>query len=213
MESFDLNLSKLPIWIQLSNIPLELFTKTGLSYIASAVGVPLYCDKITALQKRLSFARICIEVDVNEKIPEVIEVVMKEGNVVNVYTKVPWMPQKCGKCKIFGHSDKNCVKKEVAKWVRKVATPNLEKDPVIVDVVQNPVIVDDGMGKDISADHVITSINDNVHSNEGCMHPIAATTSMYDVLQQEEDCVDEEIEFAIAEEFSIEERVLDQRPS
>lgn len=127
METLELNLSRLPVWIQFSNIPLELFTKTGLSYIASAVGIPLYCDKITAYQKRLAFARICVEIDVSDNIPEVIEVEMKNGNIVYVYTKVSWLPQKYWKCKIFGHSDKSCVKKEVGKWV--------PKDPKYIEVI------------------------------------------------------------------------------
>ena len=41
MRSLEFNMAKLPLWIHLSNIPLELFTQTGISYIASVVGNPL----------------------------------------------------------------------------------------------------------------------------------------------------------------------------
>ena len=47
MESLDFNMKKLPIRIHLRNVPLELFTKNGLSYLASTVGNPLYMDRIT----------------------------------------------------------------------------------------------------------------------------------------------------------------------
>ncbi|KAK0586273.1 hypothetical protein LWI29_003970 [Acer saccharum] len=35
----------------------------GLSHIASAVGKPLYADSLTESMKRISFARVCIEID------------------------------------------------------------------------------------------------------------------------------------------------------
>ncbi|XVF66858.1 hypothetical protein PTKIN_Ptkin10aG0072300 [Pterospermum kingtungense] len=34
-----------------------------ISYIASAIGTPLYTDKFTALQQRLVFVKVCIEVE------------------------------------------------------------------------------------------------------------------------------------------------------
>ncbi|XVF50006.1 hypothetical protein PTKIN_Ptkin04bG0060800 [Pterospermum kingtungense] len=90
----------------------------------SAVRVPLYTDKITATQQRLSFARVCIEVDVISEILKSIEVEMKNGKIVHVFTEVSWMPQKCGKCKILGHTDKACSKKETQKWIPKVQDKN-----------------------------------------------------------------------------------------
>ena len=43
-------MERLPIWVHLGNVPLELFTLDGLSYIANAIGNPLYMDKCTACQ-------------------------------------------------------------------------------------------------------------------------------------------------------------------
>ncbi|GAV92720.1 DUF4283 domain-containing protein, partial [Cephalotus follicularis] len=56
-ESF----SSIPVWVKLTNVPAELWTRPGLSYIASALGVPLCMDAATAAGNRLNFARICIE--------------------------------------------------------------------------------------------------------------------------------------------------------
>ncbi|XVE62457.1 hypothetical protein DITRI_Ditri06bG0119600 [Diplodiscus trichospermus] len=45
MTKLQFDMSKIPIyWIQLENVPLELFTRKGLSYIASAVGRAFYMD-------------------------------------------------------------------------------------------------------------------------------------------------------------------------
>ena len=111
MESLEFNMEKLPIWIHLGNVPLELFTKNGLSYIASAIGNPLYMDRITATQQRLAFAKICVEIDVSTDIPRFIEVRRRNGELINISVEVPWWPQKCTKCCIYGHVDRNCPKK------------------------------------------------------------------------------------------------------
>ncbi|GAV73257.1 DUF4283 domain-containing protein [Cephalotus follicularis] len=37
----------IPIWVKLSNVPIQFWTKMGLSYIASVLGRPLYMDAST----------------------------------------------------------------------------------------------------------------------------------------------------------------------
>ena len=109
MQSLEFNMSKLPLWIQLSNIPLELFSQKGISYIASELGNPLYMDSITAKQQRLAYARVCVEVEASMDIPKRIEVELRDGKSVTVNVEIPWMPAKCSKCEIFGHGDKTCT--------------------------------------------------------------------------------------------------------
>ena len=65
-------------------------------------------DRITAKQQRLTFAKIFVEVDANVEIPRFIEVKMQNGSIMAIKVEVPWRPQKCSQCKIFGHMDKNC---------------------------------------------------------------------------------------------------------
>ena len=45
---------------------MEYWTKDGLSYLASAVGVPLYTDSAIENRRRINFARICMEVDASK---------------------------------------------------------------------------------------------------------------------------------------------------
>ncbi|GAV92904.1 DUF4283 domain-containing protein, partial [Cephalotus follicularis] len=53
--------SSIPVWVKLVNVPSELWTRPGLSYVASALGVPLCMDAATSAGNRLSFARVCVE--------------------------------------------------------------------------------------------------------------------------------------------------------
>lgn len=61
---FDKNrISKLPVWIRLHGLPFSLWSRKGLSVVASRVGRPLSCDEATYCCTRLDYARVCVEVD------------------------------------------------------------------------------------------------------------------------------------------------------
>ncbi|KAJ8759784.1 hypothetical protein K2173_009885 [Erythroxylum novogranatense] len=125
MSRLMFDLHKIPVWFHLRNVPLELYSSTGLSYIASAIGVPLYMDSITASQSRLAYAKVCVEIDASIAVPKTIDVILRNGSVCSVWVEIPWLPLKCAQCKTFGHDEKGCSKKktETQVWVPKVAEP------------------------------------------------------------------------------------------
>ncbi|KAK5783457.1 hypothetical protein PVK06_037966 [Gossypium arboreum] len=120
-KRLDFDLHKLPVRVHLSHIPLELYTGIGLSYVASAIGVPLYMYTITVGQSRLAYAKVCVEIDANQINPRTIDIVFKDDSTGTVWVEVPWMPQRCSKCSIFGYVDKGCPKK--LKEINKVWVP------------------------------------------------------------------------------------------
>ncbi|XP_022157428.1 uncharacterized protein LOC111024128 [Momordica charantia] len=66
--------ASVPVWVKLSNIPLELWTPRGLSVIDSVLGVPLCLDKATEDRSRLSFARISVEMRAASSFPSSVKV-------------------------------------------------------------------------------------------------------------------------------------------
>ncbi|XVE88838.1 hypothetical protein DITRI_Ditri19aG0100900 [Diplodiscus trichospermus] len=139
MTNLECDLTRVPFWVHLRNIPLELFTKVGLSYIASAIGSPLYMDRVTAYHERLAYAKLCVEVDVNVEIPRTINVQMKDGHLVTIFVEVPWHPQKCNMCSTFGHKNKVCPKQsnETKMWVpKKKVDETVEAKKESVDIRQ-----------------------------------------------------------------------------
>ncbi|XVF86336.1 hypothetical protein PTKIN_Ptkin18bG0031300 [Pterospermum kingtungense] len=62
MRFLDFNLETINVRVQFSNVSLVLFTQKETGYIASAVGMPLYMDKITAMRQRLAFAKVCRDI-------------------------------------------------------------------------------------------------------------------------------------------------------
>ncbi|KAE8682000.1 Pentatricopeptide repeat-containing protein [Hibiscus syriacus] len=103
LRKLDFDLKRMPVWVQLYNVPLELFSRVGLSYIASAVGNPLYMDYVTASKERLEFAKVCVEVEAGEVIHEVIHVVLRDGSIARIRVYAPWFPKICLQCNTFGH--------------------------------------------------------------------------------------------------------------
>ena len=115
MEMLNAQITSIPIWVKFFNIPLEYWTVTSLGYIASVVGIPMHLDTLTENHSRLSFARICIEVDVNCTFPKSALLDLGNGKYSTIRIEYPWVPQNCAHCKIFGHSLVKCkgVKEKV----------------------------------------------------------------------------------------------------
>ncbi|KAG5554544.1 hypothetical protein RHGRI_012185 [Rhododendron griersonianum] len=84
---------------------VEYWTEEGLSYLASAIGKPLYADEMTEATSRISYARICVEVDVQSVLPHSIDLITSSGRLVKINVKYPWRPLKCVSCKVFGHTE------------------------------------------------------------------------------------------------------------
>lgn len=103
-----LSSSKIPIWINLKGIPMELFTSHGISHIASGVGFPLFMDKATEMRNRLSFAKVCVEVKKGASLPSSIHVDIEGFGSVDVTVIYPWKPKYCSICKRTGHEASVC---------------------------------------------------------------------------------------------------------
>ncbi|KAI8561982.1 hypothetical protein RHMOL_Rhmol04G0383100 [Rhododendron molle] len=98
-------LSTIPLWVHFYNIPLELWTGPGISYIASSVGRPLYVDQFAESGnqfaesgKRISFAKICVEVDCSSPLPTSSDLKDANGDVVEIRIHYSWKPMMCSDC-------------------------------------------------------------------------------------------------------------------
>lgn len=112
---------KIPIWVKLSQIPLSYWSDEGISYLASAIGRPLFTDEMTSKHDLMQFARVCIEVQASFSFPSSINVVVlneetSEDIIVPVSVEYQSRPPSCPSCKVFGHSPLKCPKSNF-KWV------------------------------------------------------------------------------------------------
>ncbi|KAK8648745.1 hypothetical protein V6N13_129488 [Hibiscus sabdariffa] len=75
-------------WIKLWHVPLELYSQTGLGYIACALGKPLYTDRGTLAKQSLEFAKICVELDAKFVLLESVTVDLGMGRTVDISVDV-----------------------------------------------------------------------------------------------------------------------------
>ncbi|GAV78002.1 DUF4283 domain-containing protein/zf-CCHC_4 domain-containing protein [Cephalotus follicularis] len=111
--------SSIPVWVKLSNVPVHLWTKLGLSYIASVLGRPLYMDTTTTNRQTLAFARVCVEMSASSTFPNTILLELEDNVTTVVGVEYPWKPQACSLCRVFDHSNKTCPKAVRREWLPK----------------------------------------------------------------------------------------------
>ncbi|KAK8665140.1 hypothetical protein V6N13_005315 [Hibiscus sabdariffa] len=61
----------------------------GLSYIASAIGIPLYMDSVAASKQRLAYAKVCVEISIDSKLPRSVKVLLRNGSSAWVDVDTP----------------------------------------------------------------------------------------------------------------------------
>lgn len=107
----DEEISKCPIWIQLPNLPLSLWTKCALSKIGSKIGTPITTDLLTQNRGRIAYARLLVEVDVHQEntpLPENVTMVLRNGKEHVQRVKYEYIPYYCKSCKLIGHDWGHC---------------------------------------------------------------------------------------------------------
>lgn len=75
--NFQPSKAKLPktaVWVHLEAAPMECFQESMLYHFASLLGKPIKIDQTTLLATRGRFARVCVELDLNESLPVSITV-------------------------------------------------------------------------------------------------------------------------------------------
>ncbi|KAL0290049.1 UNVERIFIED_CONTAM: hypothetical protein Sradi_7058700 [Sesamum radiatum] len=104
--------TEVPVWIKLRHLPVELWATDGLSTVASGIGRPLYPDAITRACTRLDFARVCVMLNVNSKLPKHIVIMIPNEHggesACKVDVEYEWLPPKCTNCTSLGHATKEC---------------------------------------------------------------------------------------------------------
>ncbi|KAF9620971.1 hypothetical protein IFM89_015793 [Coptis chinensis] len=74
----------IPIWVKFSAIPKQLWTRKGISLIASRIRKPLSWDASTKNRQRLNFALVCVEVNVHDKYPKSLRFKLGGGRIATI---------------------------------------------------------------------------------------------------------------------------------
>ncbi|XP_019239612.1 PREDICTED: uncharacterized protein LOC109219599 [Nicotiana attenuata] len=101
-----------PIWVMFPGLPVQLWAKENLGRLACYIGKPLCTDTLTAHVDRISYARVLIEVDITQPLPDVLLVIVAEGKIWEQNVEYEWKPTFCQDCNQFGHMTEKCQQKQ-----------------------------------------------------------------------------------------------------
>ncbi|RZB52267.1 hypothetical protein D0Y65_048636 [Glycine soja] len=152
-------LRTLPIWVKLPQLPIILWGDTSLNKIGSALGNPIMTDECTANRLRVSYARILVEMDITNELPQTITIADNEGEKIQQAIEYEWRPLFCNKCQKVGHScDKPKVRKQWKPKQVKQSVANVEfKKEEVDDRWSNAVGNDNNVKVKTSMDIASTS--------------------------------------------------------
>ncbi|GJW91242.1 zinc knuckle CX2CX4HX4C containing protein [Tanacetum coccineum] len=133
-------LTCIPVWVKLHDVPIQVFEEDGISLIATFVGKLVMLDSYTSFMckdswGRSSFARCLIEVNSEVDLVDVVTIgipsLTGDGcTKETIHVEYEWKPPRCDLCKIFGHDHDHCPKKVVTPPIvvtSNVVTPTVEK--------------------------------------------------------------------------------------
>ncbi|RAL47695.1 hypothetical protein DM860_012320 [Cuscuta australis] len=103
-------LKDVPIWIQFPNLNMRYWSLSGLSKLGSIIGKPIKRDKATAMRAKWGYARIQLEVQVQQEFPDLLSFINEEGRVITQEVVYEWKPCVCAKCNRMGHITEMCRK-------------------------------------------------------------------------------------------------------
>ncbi|KAF5197200.1 hypothetical protein FRX31_013213, partial [Thalictrum thalictroides] len=105
---------------------IDVLEEGSIYKLASTIGKPICMDKATEAKQMLTYARLCVEISADKKLPDEIKLKGQRGKTFIVDLEYPWKPLMCSQCKIFGHTLQNCEKKGSTQQAKK--QPTKQKD-------------------------------------------------------------------------------------
>ena len=123
--TFNMNtktFNKIPLWVQLPNLPIHLWLDLVLEIVEEALGNLLMVDAIYSNIYRTMYACILVNIDVSKGLPKKIKLASPHGSWIQLldYEGIPF---RCRKCHMTGHlvthcsSDKVRSKKSHSWWL------------------------------------------------------------------------------------------------
>ncbi|KAF8053614.1 hypothetical protein N665_1392s0005 [Sinapis alba] len=102
-------ISTLPVWVNLKNIPDRCYSCLGISHIASGLGEPILTHKPRLDPTEMGGAKILVEMELDKSFPKLIACDDKQGNIYLVEVEYTWIPSTCVRCGNLGHKEKRCL--------------------------------------------------------------------------------------------------------
>lgn len=118
-------MSCVPVWVKLPNLPLKCWSPRCLAKIASKLGTPIQSDQLTFNMTRISYARVLVELNLLADLKSSIVINLPNGSTLNQPVIYETLPRFCTSCKVLGHKTGACIPPPKPVAARSVAKENL----------------------------------------------------------------------------------------
>lgn len=132
----------IPIWVYLKNVPMNMYSWEGLSFITSPVGIPDHLHQETIACSNFAIAKVCVKADLSKPLPKRIDYNIG-GETVTVEYLYPWLPNRCDNCGKWGHLKERCSRKESSEEAEKKNDEQKKTDMKEKESSANEVLVQD----------------------------------------------------------------------
>jgi hypothetical protein len=97
-----------PVWVRLPNLPLHFYSPSFLPTLGNALGrfIKIDTDRIT--KGFITFARICVEIDLSQGLPDRILIDWDEGDPFTQMVDYENTAFRCRSCQQTGHLQATC---------------------------------------------------------------------------------------------------------
>ncbi|XP_010513220.1 PREDICTED: uncharacterized protein LOC104789184 [Camelina sativa] len=144
-------LTKVPLWVIVKNIPPKYFSWKVLSAITSPLRVPQKLHSDTEACKSFEEAKVFVEVDLTKNLPKHMSFKSGKGGDTVVEFVYPWLPPRCITCSKWGHTNSDCLTKvKAGDSVLLNPVPMTQSDSVVVPQTESQVVAE--IAKEVSAE-------------------------------------------------------------
>lgn len=177
------DLSAMPLWVDMMNVPGYLYSKKGLSFLSRTTGKFIKLHPNTEHCVRLDVARVLVEVDLTKPLPTKINFKGRDGSDVVVSVTYPWLPPRCLSCSKWGHVEKDCSVPKANVEAARQAHVVIEQALVTANdsVVLEGFSTKDTTGK--SPSEIVTKLMEDLESMTGKASLSGEGTSKEEVVQ------------------------------
>ncbi|XP_074292264.1 uncharacterized protein LOC141619139 [Silene latifolia] len=120
MEMTKDDVKSVPAWVQIHKLPLKFWGK-GLPKIAGLLGEFIKCDATTEERTSLGYARVMVELMVDQELPAQIAFNDEKGLIIRVDIEYEWRLVKFKKCQGMRHEMEHCRKGNQGYAAKKIS--------------------------------------------------------------------------------------------
>ncbi|XP_024013365.1 uncharacterized protein LOC112087724 [Eutrema salsugineum] len=143
-----------PVWVRISNLPVNFYHPEILMGIAKGLGNPVRVDTTTLHFERARFARVYVEVNLSKPLKGTVKI-----NGERYYVAYEGMSNICSGCGVYGHLVHNCPRRVTERAAEKANGTNHESSTATesVDDGYTTVVRRQGRKQQPSASTVVFS--------------------------------------------------------